>query len=321
MRIRWLAALALLAALAASTPARAESGLPPVDRYFSASELRRSHPAARQDRVYHGVQHSLDIRRFEYDMARGRGVPATQARFLSEVALLHDWDPRRVPGTPARVGATLDALDADFEGRESLVPGKRGSILRTRFGWNARDLEIAKALIHRTTFPFDADAAKGYEQRLEALAPSDRQFVLQEGALLSEYADKGSTYAMRSVKRVKKATRGLASEINRMAGRRVTSAAKLDPGAFITSLGARSHFATDHAIARRLGLRVSYPTRATVLARMPPSYRVHFGATMRANGAGPRPEVNRRAGGRPPRDARPPRMRGESRRATRAARR
>ncbi|HUS65170.1 MAG TPA: hypothetical protein VMZ28_11535 [Kofleriaceae bacterium] len=298
MRARPLLVVVLLATLAATGAAHAGSSLPPIDRYFSAAELRLSHPG-QSDRVYHGVEHSLDVRRFAHELARGRGLSEGKARFLSEVGLLHDWDPRRKPGTPARVGATLAALDADFAGREPLVPGTHGSILRARFGWSARDLEVAKALIQRTTFPFDDAAAGVYEDRLRALDPADQRFVLQEGALLSEYADKASTYTMRSVERVRRATRGLASEINRQAGRRVMTAARLDPASFLESIGARANFAADHAIGRRLGLRVRFPTRDRVFARLPASHRIHFEATLRASRAGVRPPRRATASSRP----------------------
>ena len=298
--MRALVAIAVLGWLAGDL--RAE-GLPPLSRYFSVAELHRSHPELVRGRAYHGALHSTNARRMEYDFARARGRTHEVATFLSEVALLHDWDPQRTPDTPARVGATLELLAADFAGKRSLVPGHRGkSILRERFGWTERDLAVAQALIQRTAFPFDAAAVIDYEARLRTLSRADQRFVLQEGAYLSEYADKASTYAMRRPSGVRRAQRGLAREINNVAGQRVMTVERLDAASFLRAIGTRSAYAHDREIARRLGIRVSFSTRRVAFARMPSRYREGFDATLAGAARAERPRA--RAGGGSDRRAR-----------------
>jgi len=230
--------------------ARAQ-GAPPLSRYFSVAELRRAHPEDVAGRGYHGPLHSKNTRRMEYDLARSRGLSHEAASFLGEVALLHDWDPHRAAETPPRVSATLQVLAADFAGKRPLIPGYRGtSVLRERFGWTKRDLAVAQALIQRTAFPFDPVAVRRYEARLRRLSRADQRFVLQEGAYLSEYADKASTYAMRRPTGVRRASRGLVREKNNAAGKRVATVDGLESATFLGAIGTRGAYAQDRAIAR-----------------------------------------------------------------------
>ncbi len=272
--MRALVAVVVLGWLAGEV--RAE-GPPPLSRYFSVAELRRAHPELVRGRGYHGALHSKNARRMEYDFARARGRSHEVATFLGEVALLHDWDPHRAPETPARVDATLALLRADFAGKRALLPGYRGtSVLRERFGWSRRDLDVALALVRRTTHPFDGAAAADYEKRLRRLPRPDQAFVLQEGAYLSEYADKASTYAMRRPTGVKRASRGLVRELNNAAGKRVMTVERLGTGSFLGAIGSRSAYQHDRAIARRLGVPVSFTTRRRAFASMPPRYGARF---------------------------------------------
>lgn len=269
-----LVAVALLGWLADDVHAE---GAPPVSRYFSVAELRRAHPEVVPGRGYHGPLHSKNTHRMEYDFARARSVSHEVASFLSEVALLHDWDPQRAPETKPRVGATLAVLAADFAGKRPLIPGYRGtSVLRERFGWSKRDLAVAQALIQRTTFPFDAVAARKYEARLRRLSRADQRFVLQEGAYLSEYADKASTYAMRRPSGVLRSARGLVREINNAAGKRVETVEGLEAATFLRGIGSRGAYTHDREIARRLGVKVSFTTRSRAFGRMPTRYGTRF---------------------------------------------
>jgi hypothetical protein len=272
--VRALVAVVALGCLAGDV--RAE-GPPPVSRYFSIAELHQAHPEIVRGRGYHGALHSKNAHRMEYDFARARGRSHEEATFLGEVALLHDWDPHRTPDTPARVDATLALLAADFAGKRPLLPGYDGkSVLRERFGWTRRDLDVALALVRRTTHPFDGAAAADYERRVRRLSRADQGFVLQEGAYLSEYADKASTYAMRRSTGVRRASRGLVRELNNAAGKRVMTVEGLDTGSFLGAIGTRGAYKHDRAIARRLGVPVSFATRRTVFQRMPSHYGARF---------------------------------------------
>ncbi|TPW18972.1 MAG: hypothetical protein FD126_3152, partial [Elusimicrobia bacterium] len=245
---------------------------PRLERYFSMEEFRRIHP--KEGDVYHDWQHSLKVGDMAFDFAVARKLSEPDARFLREVALLHDIDPARAPGAPARVPATLEALRRDFAGEVSLTGEKGRSLLRERFGWDARRLAMAEAMIQRTEFPFadshpnpfykEASPLARYEALLRALPEADRAFTLREGALLSEYADKASWYATEGFTGAMKVVEGLAHEINTASGGKAQmSAAKLDTAAFLKVLGEPKGFELDAALAARLGLGTpEFPGRA-----------------------------------------------------------
>lgn len=296
--MRWarrvvLAWVALLAFALAVSAREARAAGPRDDGVGLPMEaLRDGHPGD-PARTYHNLRHSLSVQSWATEFARRRGLPEDQQRFVSQVAQLHDWDPHRTPGTPARVPATLAALEADFAGTEPLVKGYEGSYLRGALGWDRGKLDMARAMIQRTEFPFGAthpspayagtSPVARYEQMLSKLPTEQRRFVMQEGALLSEYADKMSTYATRSFGGTRRAVDGLAHEINTTAGAPVTDARKLDTATFLHGLGRRESFSEDHALAQRMGVgRLDLPTRRAALAVMPPSY----GRQLRANAAG-----------------------------------
>jgi hypothetical protein len=249
-----------------------------TDTLLPADVLRAAHPG-RQDALYHNTRHSLAVPKFADEFAKARGLPDEERLFIRQVALLHDWDPHRVPGTPPGVPQTIDALRADFEGKKPLVPGAGGSVLRNTFGWDEKKLKEALAMIQRTEFPFEAahpNPAYGgsspvarYEAMLRDLPPESRAFVMREGALLSEYADKMSTYSARGFGGALSAVNGLIREINLAAGARVTDARSLDTVSFLRSIGDKQNFAQDRRLARALGVKLVLPSRAQALSLLP----------------------------------------------------
>ena len=244
----------------------------PYGRRFSSRELANGHPGD-QRAVYHSVEHSLRVQRMVHDLARRLGA-GQYTKFLAEVGLLHDWDPSRAPGMPARVRATLDAIDADLAGREPLIPGNGGSILRARLGWTPRHGEMAKALIQRTEFPFDDTRADGYSPQqayrrfLGGLCPADQEFVLRWGPILSEYADKASYYCNAPFRSAVGAVRGLANEIGAATGNQLDASA-MGPmtAGFLKNIGGPEAFQVDYKIARELGLAIAIPVRREALTR------------------------------------------------------
>ncbi|MCA9580326.1 MAG: hypothetical protein KC416_00950, partial [Myxococcales bacterium] len=206
-----------------------------LERYFPIPDFLRAHPPGSR---YHSSAHSGEVSAATHDLARLRGLPEEDARFLSEVALIHDWDPHRVPGTPARVDATMEFLDdARFV---------------ERMGWDRRRTDMARALILRTQFPFEGDAVTAYRTHLGRLTREDAAFVLREGAILSEYADKGGAYMTRRFSVAMDRVEALAREFGTASGNSRLSARDLHSAAFLDGLGTPGAFVEDHRIARDL---------------------------------------------------------------------
>lgn len=216
---------------------------------FTPARWEALHPKPPGVAVYHDARHSENTRRVMEQLAR-TWFPG-QETFLGEVAGLHDIDPDRTPGTPARVQATLAWLDAN------------AADVKARYGWAERHLAMAKVLIMRTEFPLGCQPRalsfndvyrfksprQVYKEMLAALPGPRMAFALQAGAMLSEYADKASWY-LEAPEAAFAATRGLANELDASGG----DAKAFDTGLFLRGLGRRESFALDDALAVELGL-------------------------------------------------------------------
>jgi hypothetical protein len=173
-------------------------------RFFTEAEFRALHPEPEGTQIYHNVKHTENTARAAHEIASARettpqdaavfgaqGTRAKKAGFVAEVAMAHDMDPTRTPGTPASVARTLEWMDSP-QGQ---------SILRTRFGWDDTKITMAKAMIARTDFPFSPAAEARYVGLLESLQKAGKgdaaAVVAREAPVLSEYADKSSWYYAR----------------------------------------------------------------------------------------------------------------------------
>lgn len=199
------------------------------------------HPELKGEDLYHNLQHTLNVAGASYDLARARGLPEAQAGFLAKAGLLHDIDPARTPGTPARVDATLEWLR-----------GPKGQELARQFGWDSRQVKMAEAIIQRTEFPFDPkikpEAVARYKEMLKGLTPKEREFVMREGALLSAYADQASWYfdsPRAALDAVKGLVRELDPKFDLLKGTR----------GFMEGIGSSKGFDIDRAIAKELGAK------------------------------------------------------------------
>ncbi len=264
--------------------------------YFTAKELRDGHPRTGGP-LYHNAAHTVNTMEVAYNFALARGLSPKKAQFVAEVALLHDWDSARTQGTPARVSATLDALRKDFYKVKPLILKNKAmdkgksmkSVLRERFGWTQGQLNMALAMIQRTEYPFsnsyDPKKSKQhspfrrYAQMVGRLPAKDRAFVLREGALLSEYADKGSWYFKKNFKGAFKVVEGLKNEFRTIPGKGKTTISDLETGTFLRSIGTKSCFTLDAVLAQKLGVpRFEVPhTRA--FFKLVPQYEKTFKAT------------------------------------------
>ncbi|UPT73565.1 MAG: hypothetical protein M0D55_17145 [Elusimicrobiota bacterium] len=262
------------------------------EKYFSAAEIRAAHPEPASGGVYHDWQHTVKVADMAGEFAKARGLGAADAKFVSEVALLHDFDPSRAGGMPARVPATIEALRADFAGTRSLNGETGRSVLKERFGWSESQLKMAEAMIQRTEFPFaekhpsPAYAEKSplarYTEMLEGLSPGDRRFVLREAALLSEYADKSSWYATEGFRGAHKVVEGLVNEINTATGGKAQmNVQKLGTADFLGVIGEPASFSHDMALARRFGVKLKLPGRAEAFAKLPEVYGRTFESNLR----------------------------------------
>jgi hypothetical protein len=79
--------------------------------------LKTRHPG-NQERIYHGLAHTYEVAGMTARMLhRWPKVPPERKVLLILSAVLHDLDPKRTPGIPARVEATLVYLQGDPEAR------------------------------------------------------------------------------------------------------------------------------------------------------------------------------------------------------------
>lgn len=159
----------------------ARMGEPAATGYFSQEEFE-----ALNCGIYHDCDHALRVAELMREVAAGFRVGEERALFLGQVSLIHDADPSRPRGTPARVPSTLVWLD---EHRDSL--GRK-------FGWTDALLLEARALVARTEYPFcperkSPDPVAAYRDCLVALAPDRRPQVMVE-ALMLRFVDQLSFY-------------------------------------------------------------------------------------------------------------------------------
>ncbi len=218
-------------ALAIRFPGSAVSKLVYEGKYFASTNDFMAHHVPRAG--YHDATHSAEVSALAYDLAKRRGLTDDDALFLSEVGLVHDFDPARPAGSPARVAATRELLGD----------------LAKRMGWDERRRLMAGAIIERTMHPFDEAQAAVYEGLVRRLNPRDRRFVLREAPILSEYADKGGNYMLRTFETAHRKVVALAREID-PTGK--LKPADLNTGAFLDGIGRAQAFAMDHAVARRV---------------------------------------------------------------------
>ena len=91
------------------------NGVPAATLGRMAALLRDGHPGV-QSRIYHGLSHSLRVANVAAAVIEGpagRSLTPAQKNLLLTAAALHDYDPSREAGKPARVFATLETLEKE----------------------------------------------------------------------------------------------------------------------------------------------------------------------------------------------------------------
>ncbi|MBW2731032.1 MAG: hypothetical protein JRH20_01495 [Deltaproteobacteria bacterium] len=276
--------------------------LPPLSHYFSDEEFRRGHPDPGTP-IYHSAEHSRLVRLLAFELAKADGLEAPQTLFVSEVALLHDWDPERVMGSPARVPTTIRRLARDFVGKRPLLSSvpTGTSLLKTRFHWTKSQLNMAIAMIYRTEFPFEGahsnpyyyrtSPAERYRRSLRILDPNSRRFVLRQAPLLAKYADQMSWYATQPFLITLRAVEGLVEELNHRAPTGSSSSRRLRPSlpkvttqelnttGFLCGISDPRSLEVDLRIADELGVHdLKLPSQDEILTSLPEVYRRTFHA-------------------------------------------
>ncbi|MFH1221995.1 MAG: hypothetical protein V1492_02830 [Candidatus Micrarchaeota archaeon] len=278
-------------------------------KYFKTKEFEELHPVPKDAEIYHNPKHTESVANMTYFFALKDEytlqdktlfkTPEKKAKFLSEVAVLHDIDPTRKAGEQARVGATLVWMETP----------EAQQIMKKRFGWNEEFTAMAKAIIQRTDFPFDESKvgektvmgkmrekipvyendpklgpvaskkisdyydnespAQKYRAQLSQLRPEAREVVLRWGARMSEYSDKSSTY-FENPDYTLTAVKGLGNEYHM----------DMLPGSsgFLKTIGQEKSFALDVKIAGEFGLKIKYPTMGEVSNLLPEQMRNNWRA-------------------------------------------
>ncbi len=168
--------------------------------------LKTRHPG-NQERIYHGLAHTLEVAGMTAHMLhRWPKVPSERKVLLILAAALHDLDPDREPGTPARVEATLSYMRSDDEARDILAA------FCDRFHFTPGQIS---ALIMATDFSEHAgqmaSKLKAFEKAHRYHFPDD-PWVSEWGRRLA-YWDQIGTYLHVSPEEARKRVAGLGREM------------------------------------------------------------------------------------------------------------
>ncbi len=188
--------------------------MPAVRKLYGILSKKETHPG-KQDEIYHGQAHTervADTLSAILADAPPDVINDKEKALLLVAAALHDVDPKRAPGTPARVAATLEFIDTDPE---------IGSLIEDLGLNSARGRGQLKTLIKFTDLNLNEAATA--EIPRDATQMADENFGPLAGrwselGQLLAYADRAATY-VGTVKFAKQAVDGLAHEARSVSGR------------------------------------------------------------------------------------------------------
>lgn len=267
-------------------------GLSSVEHFFTADELRQAHPEPKWA-IYHNIEHSLLTYLMAFELTEAFHIEGKEKNLLLQLALLHDWDPNRRVGVPARVSVTIRSLACDFIKKDPLCRQNKNerSILQDRFCWTRRELLLAFAFIYRTEFPFTekhdhsfyllSSPVERYRTVLRLLDPQDQRFVIFYAPLFAQYADQASWYTTQDFSNALLAVEGLVNEINLSNDPNATTR-ELNTTGFLYSIESDDSFAIDLAIAKEFGIDLQLPSLDAYFALLPDKYRNVFFANQAA---------------------------------------
>lgn len=159
-----------------------------------------------QDKTYHGLTHSQDVPTLTAKVLEGQNLSDDKKILLILAAALHDIDPERSAGTPARVSATLPYLAKDQESVSLL------SEFEKRYGFTPAQV---KALIKATDFDMNPERLRAIQEEFRRGAAAafgeEAAWAQQWGANLA-FIDKSASY-VGSIESAERQWRNLAYEI------------------------------------------------------------------------------------------------------------
>ncbi len=167
--------------------------------------LADRHPGD-QKRIYHGLEHTCEVAALTARMLRSwPRVPRSRKVLLIIAAALHDVDPARRPGTPARVEATLEHLEDDREARALLWA------FGEHFDFTPAQVCALILATDYSPFPEEMKAKRAQFERASQGVFGDDPWIPEWGRRLA-YWDQISTY-LETVPKARSRVAGLAREL------------------------------------------------------------------------------------------------------------
>ena len=170
--------------------------------------LKERHPGE-QEKIYHSFAHTVEVADLTARMLRRwPKVPADRKILIALAAALHDLDPERYPGTPARVHATIEYLQNNEEAHDVV------SAFCDRFHFTPSQVA---ALIMATDYSADKQELKRMQEafkRAHKYAFGDDPWIDLWGRRLA-YWDKIATYLENAPEESRRRVAGLGREMRR----------------------------------------------------------------------------------------------------------
>ena len=167
--------------------------------------LADRHPGE-QEKIYHGLAHSCEVADLTARMLGSwPRVPKGRKILLVLAAALHDVDPHRPHGTPARVSATIDYLETDPEAAALLDD------FGERFGFTPAQVRALILATDYSPFPEEMQAKREHFEQASRGVFGDDPWIPEWGRRLA-YWDQISTY-LDSVEKARRRVAGLAREL------------------------------------------------------------------------------------------------------------
>lgn len=171
--------------------------------------LKARHPGD-QARIYHGLAHTYEVSGLTARMLHSwPRVPAERKVFVILSAAMHDLDPQRPAGTPARVEATLAYLHAD--------PAARALIAEFCDRFHFTPGQVA-AMVMATDYsdrPAEKAAKLRAFRRAHRYAFGNDPWIDEWGRRLA-YWDQIATYVENTPQQSRRRVAGLARELRRV---------------------------------------------------------------------------------------------------------
>lgn len=170
--------------------------------------LKARHPGD-QEKIYHSLAHTQEVADLTARMLRSwPRVPSERKVLLILAAALHDVDPHREPGTPARVDATLQYLQADADARALIAE------FCDRFHFTPGQVAALIMATDYSSKPKEMQAKRKAFRRAHRYAFGDDPWIEEWGRRLA-YWDQIATYLQNTPEVSRRRVAGLGRELRR----------------------------------------------------------------------------------------------------------